>query len=151
MLTNKDFKEFIELLNRNGVKYLVVGGYAVAAHGYPRYTKDLDIWIENSEENARSIVAVLDEFGFGDLEIDLEDFTEPEQVIQLGLPPNRIDLVTSLTGLSFSECYRSRISFCLGDLEVDLIDIESLKKNKAATARPQDLADLDNLKSPHST
>ncbi len=146
MLTNKDFKEFIELLNRKGVKYLVVGGYAVAAHGYPRYTKDLDIWIENSEENARMILAVLDEFGFGDLEIDVDDFIEPQHVIQLGLPPNRIDLVTSLTGLSFSECYESRVTFCLGNLGVNLIDVESLKKNKAATARPQDLADLDNLK-----
>jgi len=146
MLTNKDFKEFIELLNRKGVRYLVVGGYAVAAHGYPRYTKDLDIWIENSEENARMILAVLDEFGFGDFEIDVDDFIEPEHVIQLGLPPNRIDLVTSLTGLDFSECYESRVAFCLGDLGVNLIDVESLKKNKAATARPQDLADLDNLK-----
>lgn len=146
MLTNKDFKEFIELLNRKGVRYLIVGGYAVAAHGYPRYTKDLDIWIENSEENARMILAVLDEFGFGDFEIDVDDFIEPEHVIQLGLPPNRIDLVTSLTGLSFSECYKSRVTFCLGGLGVNLIDVESLKKNKAATARPQDLADLDNLK-----
>ena len=146
MLTNKDFKEFIELLNRKGVRYLIVDGYAVAAHGYPRYTKDLDIWIENSEENARMILAVLDEFGFGDFEIDVDDFIEPEHVIQLGLPPNRIDLVTSLTGLSFSECYESRVAFCLGDLGVNLIDVESLKKNKAATARPQDLADLDNLK-----
>ena len=146
MLTNKDFREFIELLNRKGVRYLVVGGYAVAAHGYPRYTKDLDIWIENSEENARMILAVLDEFGFGDFEIDVDDFIEPEHVIQLGLPPNRIDLVTSLTGLDFSECYESRVAFCLGDLGVNLIDVESLKKNKAATARPQDLADLDNLK-----
>ena len=146
MLTNKDFREFIELLNRKGVRYLVVGGYAVAAHGYPRYTKDLDIWIENSEENARMILAVLDEFGFGDFEIDVDDFIEPEHVIQLGLPTNRIDLVTSLTGLSFSECYESRVAFCLGDLGVNLIDVESLKKNKAATARPQDLADLDNLK-----
>ena len=146
MLTNKDFKEFIELLNRKGVRYLIVDGYAVAAHGYPRYTKDLDIWIENSEENARMILAVLDEFGFGDFEIDVDDFIEPEHVIQLGLPPNRIDLVTSLTGLDFSECYESRVAFCLGDLGVNLIDVESLKKNKAATARPQDLADLDNLK-----
>ena len=92
-MLNQDFKEFIQLLNDNQVNYLVIGGYAVAIHGHPRYTKDIDIWIEISEENSQKIITALTEFGFGSLGLTAQDFQEPHQIIQLGYPPNRIDLM----------------------------------------------------------
>jgi hypothetical protein len=102
---NQDFKEFIQSLNDNAVRYLLVGGYAVALHGYPRYTKDLDIWVESTAENAAQTIKALQQFGFGSLDLKESDFTTPDQVVQLGHPPNRIDILTSLSGVEFSECY----------------------------------------------
>ena len=144
-MISKDFREFIELLNAAKVRYLVVGGYAVAAHGYPRYTKDLDIWIESSPENADRLLRALHQFGFGTLDIKADDFLQNDQIIQLGYPPNRIDLLTSLSGLSFDECYRDKMTVSIEDLGIDFIDLANLKKNKAATGRAQDLADLEHL------
>ncbi len=145
MVLNKDFKEFIELLNANNVKYLIVGGYAVGIHGYPRYTKDLDIWILVSHENAENVLKSLKQFGFGSLGLQKEDFLKPDEFVQLGYPPNRIDIVTSCDGVEFETCYQSRKQVIVDDLTINFIDIENLKKNKKASARPQDLADLDNL------
>jgi len=145
MLLNKDFKEFIELLNANNVKYLIVGGYAVGIHGYPRYTKDLNIWILVSHENAVNVLNSLKQFGFGLLGLQKEDFLKPDEFVQLGYPPNRIDIVTSCDGIEFETCYQSRKQVIIDDLTINFIDIENLKKNKKASARPQDLADLDNL------
>ena len=144
-MLSKDFKEFVELLNENNVKYLVVGGYAVALHGNPRYTKDLDIWIEPSPDNAKKILNALGKFGFSSLELEVKDFLEKDQIIQLGYPPNRIDLLTTLTGLNFEKCYRSRVQVKIQDIFINFIDIENLKKNKRATGRTQDLADIENL------
>lgn len=144
-MLSKDFKEFIELLNENEVRYLVVGGYAVAFHGYPRYTKDLDVWIELSRENAKKIVLALERFGFGSLDLKADDFLESDQVIQLGYPPNRIDILTALKGIEFDECYQARVEVEIQGLSVAFVDLESLKKNKKATGRPQDLADAQNL------
>lgn len=144
-MINNDFREFIELLNRNDVKYLVVGGYALAFHGYPRYTKDIDIWLWISEENANSIVKTLEQFGFSALDIKKEDFLSAGYVIQLGQPPNRIDLLTSVTGLDFEQCYASKVHINIQGTEIDFIDLENLKKNKKAVGRHQDLADLENL------
>ncbi|MGD9096932.1 MAG: hypothetical protein PVF97_02530 [Desulfobacterales bacterium] len=144
-MISRDFREFIELLNANEVRYLVVGGYAVAVHGYPRYTKDLDIWIERSAENAARLLKTLDQFGFGAMGISPEDIMAPRQVIQLGYPPNRIDLVTDLTGLIFKECYPAKTTIAVEGLDVDFIDPDNLKRNKAATGRAQDLADIENL------
>lgn len=144
-MISKDFREFIELLNAAEVRYLVVGGYAVAVHGYPRYTKDLDIWIESSPENANRLLRSLHQFGFGALDIKADDFLQKDQIIQLGYPPNRIDLLTSLAGLSFDDCYRDKMTVSIDNLEIDFIDLANLKKNKAATGRAQDLADLDHL------
>ncbi len=144
-MISKDFREFIELLNANEVRYLVVGGYAVAVHGYPRYTKDLDIWIERSAENTARLLEALDQFGFGEMGISPEDIMAPRQVIQLGYPPNRIDLVTDLTGLTFKECYPARATIVVEGLAIDFIDLDNLKRNKAATGRAQDLADIENL------
>ncbi len=147
MVLNKDFKEFIELLNANNVKYLIVGGYAVGIHGYPRYTKDLDIWIFVSYENAENVLKSLKQFGFGSLGLQEDDFLKPDEFVQLGYPPNRIDIVTSCDGVEFETCYQSRNEVVIDGLLINFIDIENLKKNKKASARPQDLADLDNLES----
>ena len=144
-MLNQDFKEFIQLLNNNQVNYLVIGGYAVAIHGHPRYTKDIDIWIEISEENSQKIIAALTEFGFGSLGLTAQDFQEPHQIIQLGYPPNRIDLITSPDGIDFQTCYDSKIEIMLDDIAVKFIDLDNLKKNKLASGRLQDLADLENL------
>lgn len=144
-MLNQDFKEFIALLNNNGVRYLVVGGYAVAVHGHPRYTKDLDVWIELNPQNAANIIKALDQFGFGSLGMKVDDFLVPDQVIQLGLAPNRIDLFVSLEGVEFKECYESKFEVLIDETTVNFIDIENLKKNKKATGRLQDLADVENL------
>jgi len=144
-MINKDFKEFIELLNKNNVKYLVVGGYALAFHGYPRYTKDLDIWLWVDEENANNLLTVLEDFGFSSLSLKQEDFLSPGYVVQLGQPPGRIDLLTSVTGLEFEPCYASRVTIEIQGAKIDFIDLESFKKNKKAVGRYQDLADLENL------
>ncbi len=144
-MLNQDFKEFIESLNANQVRYLVVGGYAVALHGYPRYTKDLDIWIESIPENAARLVLALDAFGFGSLGLQAQDFLEPDQIIQLGYPPNRVDLLTSVPGVQFDPCYDARVEVSIEGVNVNFIDLENLKKNKKASGRLQDLADLEKL------
>jgi predicted nucleotidyltransferase len=144
-MINKDFKEFIELLNKNNVKYLVVGGYALAFHGYPRFTKDIDFWVWVDKKNAEKIIKTLQDFGFSSLDIHEEDFLSPGYVVQLGQPPARIDLLTSVTGLEFEECYASRVHVDIHGVEIDFVDLESFKKNKKAVGRHQDLADLENL------
>jgi predicted nucleotidyltransferase len=144
-MLNQDFKEFIQSLNDNGVRYLVVGGYAVALHGHPRYTKDLDVWIEMSTENASRLIKALKQFGFGSLGLKEEDFLVADQVVQLGQPPNRIDLLAAASGVNFETCYRSRLSVEVDGVPVAFIDLENLRKNKQATGRLQDLADLENL------
>ena len=145
MVLNRDFREFIESLNKNKVKYLVVGGYAVAFHGHPRYTKDIDIWIQSDEENARNLVNAIHDFGFASLGLQPEDFLTPGYVIQLGYPPNRIDLLTGIAGVSFEESYLSKEQTIIDGMTVNFIDLENLRKNKKATGRHQDLADLENL------
>ena len=144
-MLSRDFKEFIELLNKHKVKYLVVGGYAVALHGYPRYTKGLDVWIELTPENAINIMKALERFGFGSLDLKQNDFLEADQIIQLGYPPNRIDILTSLKDLTFKDCFNSRLKIEIEGVQVNFIDIDNLKKNKRATGRLQDLADIENL------
>ena len=145
MVINKDFKEFIQLLNQNNVKYLVVGGYAVAFHGHPRYTKDLDVWIWINELNAVNLIRSLKEFGFQSLELKPEDFLKPGYIIQLGYPPNRIDLITEVQGVDFNTCFESRVETKIEGVMISFIDLENLKKNKKAVGRHQDLADVENL------
>jgi predicted nucleotidyltransferase len=144
-MLNPDFKEFIQSLNDNDVGYLVVGGYAVALHGHPRYTKDIDIWIEPDPENAVRMVRAIIQFGFESLGLETDDFLEEDVIIQLGYPPNRIDLMTSLSGVNFKSCYEERISVEIDGVMVNFIDLANLRKNKSATARAQDLADLEYL------
>ena len=145
MILNQDFKEFIKLLNDHDVSYLVVGGYAVAFHGYPRYTKDIDLWIQAKKQNIEKLLNALKKFGFESLDLKLEDFLEADNVIQLGYPPNRIDLLTNLAGLDFEDCYPSKVEVVIEDVKVNFIDLENLKINKKSTGRHQDLADLENL------
>lgn len=143
MVLNKDFKEFIKLLNAHNVRYLVVGGYAVALHGYPRYTKDLDIWILVDPANAINMANALRDFGFTGL--NPSDFLIPDEFVQLGYPPNRIDIITSCEGLDFETAYARKEKVGVDDLEVHFLDLDSLLVNKRAVGRPQDKADVSNL------
>ena len=141
-MLNQDFKEFIESLNDNSVRYLVVGGYAVALHGHPRYTKDIDIWIEMTPENAQRVIEALAQFGFGSLGLRAEDFLEADQIIQLGYPPARIDLLTTVPGVEFETCYASRVQVEIDNVTINFIDLDNLKRSKRASGRLQDLAYL---------
>lgn len=145
MILNQDFREFFTSLNECRVRYLVVGGYAVALHGHPRYTKDIDIWIALDEENAARLVRAIEDFGFGSLGLKTEDFLVPDQIVQLGYPPSRIDIITTLPGVAFEECYKMRAEVPVDGLTIHFIDLENLKNNKRASGRYQDLADLENL------
>ena len=142
---NQDFKEFIQLLNGNQVRYLVIDGYAVALHGYPRYTKDIDIWVEMSSENAHRLLQALAQFGFASLDLKPQDFMTPDRVIQLGYPPNRIDLLTTPDGIDFATCYAAKLEIEIDGVLVNFIDLANLRINKKASGRLQDLADLENL------
>ena len=144
-MLNQNFREFIQSLNDNDVRYLVVGGYAVAYHGHPRYTKDIDLWIWLDKGNAQRTIQALVQFGFGSLELRPDDFLLPDQIIQLGYPPERIDLLTTLPGVVFEECYANRVEVDVDGVALTFIDLENLKKNKRASGRLQDLADLENL------
>lgn len=147
MTLHRDFKEFIQLLNRNKVEYLLIGGYAVVLHGYYRLTGDIDFWIKNSPENAKRMIKVMDEFGFGVLQLQAKDFEKEGEIVQLGYPPYRIDLLTSADGIQFDDCYAKRIELPVEKgITIKLIDLESLKKNKLASGRDQDLIDVQHLK-----
>lgn len=146
-MLNQDFKEFIQSLNENNVDYLVVGGFAVAFHGHPRYTKDIDIWLRPSESNAEAMIAALTQFGFGSLDINKADFVHPDRIIQLGYPPARIDLLTTIPGVDFDECYQARVQTVMNGVAVSFIDLDNLKTNKRASGRLQDLADVESLES----
>lgn len=143
MKLSKDLREFIALLNSHNVEYLVVGGHAVAYHGYPRYTGDTDFFLRSSSANAERMMRVLQAFGFGDVGITAVDFTTRGRVIQLGLPPNRIDLVTGISGVTFDEAWAGRVSGSLDGLPILLIGKEALLKNKRAAGRAKDLADVE--------
>lgn len=140
-----DFREFVQLLNARDVEYLVIGGYAVGIHGYPRSTGDLDIWISREPANAEAMAAALREFGFADEELSADLFMEPEKVIRLGVPPVRIEVHTSISGVEFADCYAARATVSLGDLRLPLIGLDDLKTNKRSAGRHKDLDDLENL------
>ncbi len=145
-MLNQDFKEFVELLNKNEVEYLIVGGYAVGIHGYPRYTGDLDIWINATRQNARKMVAVLAEFGFDSFGLTEEDFTKLGNVIQMGYPPFRIDILTTIDGVRFKDCYKNKMLVLHDGVILDVIGIEDLRRNKKVSGRLKDIDDLENLK-----
>jgi hypothetical protein len=141
----KDSREFIALLNEAKVKYLVIGGYAVAWHGHPRFTGDVDFFVERSPENAKALAAVMEQFGMGSLDLSEADFTEPNINIQLGRPPQRIDILTFADGVDFAEAWESKVVADWDGLSVNLISLKHLLENKRTTGRPQDLADIDKL------
>jgi hypothetical protein len=122
-----------------------VGGYAVGVHGYPRYTKDLDVWVMISPDNAQHIITALGQFGFKSVNLKKDDFLKQGEFIQLGYPPNRIDIITSCDGIEFEACYKDKIQITVEGLIIDFIDLENLKRNKKVSGRLQDLADLENL------
>jgi hypothetical protein len=142
---SRDFTDFLNLLNQNHVKALIIGAFAVAFHAKPRFTKDLDIFVEATPDNAERLLAAIDAFGFGSLGLTRSDFG-PGRVTQLGYPPNRIDLVTSIDGVTFEEAWASRVAGKYADVDVWYIGRDALVRNKAAAARPQDLMDLATLR-----
>lgn len=145
MQLDPNFSELLASLRAHDVRYLVVGGYAVAVHGHPRYTGDLDVWLWIDAINASRLVAALEEFGFGGVGLAVEDFLRPERVVQLGYPPLRVDLLTTLDGVDFERCWHRRLEVEVDGVQVPFIGRADLLRNKRASGRPQDLADLDAL------
>ena len=145
MKTEKDYEEFLELLNKHNVRYCIIGAFALAFHARPRYTKDLDILVESSIDNAKKLLIALDEFGFGSLGLAVEDFSTKGNIIQLGYEPVRIDLLTSMKGLDFADIWASRIQGPYGKQTVNFIDRRNLIKSKKISNRAQDKADLELL------
>lgn len=145
MKLQPDLREFIELLSSHGCEFLVVGGHAVAFHGHPRFTGDIDFLIRGTVQNASRVLATLRDFGFGALAITADDLVKPESVVQLGRPPNRIDLLTSISGVDFERAWRNRVNGELDGLAVAFIALEDLLDNKQASGRPKDLADFAKL------
>jgi len=146
MKLNQDFKEFIELLEKHKAKYLVVGSYAMAYHGYARFTQDIDFWVWVNEENSSKILNVLKDFGFGTLDINPADLQKVDNVIQLGYPPNRIDILTAIDGVEFEQAYANKANFDKAGLQICFIGLDDLIANKKATGRLKDLADIEMLK-----
>lgn len=140
-----DFKEFLRSLNSHHVDYLLVDGYAVGYHGYPRATVDMDVWVKIDVENARRVVAAIEDFGFGSSKLTAEMFLEDDQIIRMGLPPMRIEVLTSISGVAFEQAHAERVDTTLDGIEVPVISLRHLKVNKSAAARAKDLADLEQL------
>lgn len=140
-----DLREFLQLLNAHQVEYLLIGGYAVGYHGYPRATGDMDIWVAIHPQNAERVVAVIKEFGFDLPEVSQDLFLQEGKIIQMGVSPVKVDVTTTISGVNFDECYAARLVEILDDIPVNLISLEYLKANKKASGRLKDLNDLQNL------
>ena len=145
ILLPQDFKELFQLLNSKKIEYLVVGGYAVAFHGHPRATGDIDVWIAMSEDNAHKTVEALNEFGFNSPDLKGKLFLEKGRNIRMGNPPLRVEILTSIDGVEFSECFKNKETVSIDNIEINFISLVDLKKNKKASGRLQDLADIENL------
>lgn len=140
-----DFRDFLKLLNQHEVEYLLIGGYAVAFHGYVRYTGDMDIFVRLSNENAKRVHKVLIDFGFPESAVPLELFEEKGRIIRMGVPPMRLEILNTISGVTFEECYERRTIQVVEDIHVNFINLDDLKKNKAASGRTKDLNDLEHL------
>ena len=140
-----DFKEFLQLLRSAKIEYLLVGGYAVGHYGFPRATGDLDIWVANHKKNAIRLVDALRKFGFDVPELNESLFQQPKRVVRMGVPPVRLEILSSIDGVEFQECYPRRAIVEMDGVEVDVIGLEDLKTNKRASGRHQDLNDLEKL------
>ena len=145
MEIRNDFKELLELFNNHKVEYLIVGGYALAFHGAPRFTGDIDLFVRPARENAERILAALNDLGFGSLDLSEGDFTVPDKVIQLGVPPVRIDIVTSISGVSWEKADTGKVPGQYGQTPVCFISREDFIANKRATGRRKDDADIEAL------
>jgi hypothetical protein len=142
---NPDFRDLFAALNEAGAKYLLVGGYALAYHSHPRYTRDLDVWVEPTDSNARAVLAALGAFGAPLGELRASDLMGADVVFQIGVPPNRIDVVTGIDGLTFAEAWPNRLRATFGDQAISVIGRQDLVRNKRASGRPQDLLDAETL------
>ncbi|GAB6269475.1 MAG: hypothetical protein STSR0002_22170 [Smithella sp.] len=145
MEAQKDFKELLELFNGHKVEYMIVGAYALAFYGVPRFTSDIDIFVHPSPENAKKILSALADFGFSSLSLTIEDFQNPDSVVQLGVPPVRIDIITSITGVTWEDADKGKQEGLYGDVPVHFLGKEQYITNKRATGRKKDLADLESL------
>ena len=141
----QDFKEFLRLLNDHEVEYLLIGGYAVGYYGYPRTTADMDIWVELDEDNATKLVSVLGEFGMSSNAVSPALFLKPGNIVRMGLPPVRIEVLNEIDGVDFSECARRGVRATIDDVRVRLISLRDLRANKRASGRYKDLDDLEHL------
>jgi predicted nucleotidyltransferase len=144
-MLSKDFTEFVALLNKHDAEYMIVGDYSVGVHGYPRYTGDLDIWLNPTQANAERVLAVIAEFGFASLGLTVEDLTKEGNVIQFGQPPLRIDLLTTIDGVAFDSCFANRKEVSFDGLSMNFIGYHDLVTNKKATGRHRDLDDVENM------
>ena len=145
MRVEKDFKEFIESLNKNSVRYLIIGSFALSYYAEPRYTKDIDILVDSTASNADRLMTAIREFGFSDIELGSRDFLEPDQVIQVGIAPLRIDLLTSLKGIPFADAWDRRTSGQYGNIPAFYVSKQDLIDHKKLVGRKQDLADIEKL------
>lgn len=145
MEAQPDFKELLTLFNVNGVDYLIVGGYALAFHGQPRYTGDIDVFVKPDPANARRIITALEAFGFKSDDLTAADFESPDKVVQLGVPPVRVDIITALSGVSWEEAFLGKSAGFYDDLPVFFIGLRQFLANKKATGRKKDLADIEAL------
>ena len=143
MEVQKDFRDLLELFNKHKVDYIIVGAYALGFHGAPRYTGDLDIFVKPDPVNAKRIIQALNEFGFGTLGLTMEDFVEEGKVVQLGVPPVRIDIITSITGVQWEQAQSGRVDGFFGDLMVHYVGRDDFITNKKALGRKKDMADLE--------
>ena len=144
-LLTADFREFLRLLNVNHVDYLLVGAYAVGLHGYPRATVDLDVWVNPTPGNAPHVISALREFGFDTPTIEPQLFINPRSIVRFGVPPFRIEIMTAIDGVTYSECWNNRETFDMDGVAVPVISLADLKTNKLAAGRHKDLNDLENL------
>lgn len=140
-----DFKEFLQLLNFHQVEYLLIGGYAVGYYGYPRSTADMDIWVAINPDNAQKIVTTLQEFGFNTPDLSIELFLQENKIVRMGIPPMRLEILTTISGVEFENCYKNKTVAQIDNLDVHLINLSDLKQNKQASGRHKDLDDLIHL------
>lgn len=145
MVLPPDFKEFLKLLNDKNIKYLLIGGYAVGYHGYPRATDDMDIWIAINPKTAKQMVAALKEFGFDTSLLSEELFLKENSIVRMGIAPIRIEILTTISGVNFEECFKQRIVDEIDGVKINIIGLKQLKINKKASGRHKDLDDYENL------
>jgi hypothetical protein len=139
------FLEFLALLNAEKVDYILVGGWALALHGCPRYTGDMDIWIRPTLENAESVIRALRQFGFKAKDFDPQAFTEEENIFRFGFPPMQVDIINAIAGVDFDSCSENVVKVQVGDVSINVIGVDDFKKNKLASGRPKDIADAESV------